>query len=98
VTKKVRYENRKIPSYEYVAVRIETVTCDKCGRNLDHDSNDESKFPNQLRITVNEDECVNDRVRIDLCTECLKPIWAKICEAIGADPEAGELRIGEDDD
>lgn len=98
VSKEIKYEQRKVPRSEYVSVRIETITCDKCGKDLDRESDDEDKFPNQLRITLNEDECVNDRVRLDLCTDCLRPIWEKICQAIGADPETGELRIGQDDD
>jgi hypothetical protein len=98
VTKEIKYEQRKVPRSEYVSVRVETINCDKCGKDLDHDSGDEDRFPNQLRITLNEDECVNDRVRLDLCTECLRPIWEKICQTIGADPEAGELRIGEEGD
>jgi hypothetical protein len=94
VSKETRYETKKVDRH----VAIETIKCDKCGKDLDHDSGDEDKFPNELRITLNEEECVNDRVRMDLCTECLRPIWEKICQAIGADPEAGELRIGQDYD
>lgn len=92
MSKEIKYEKKMVER----RMAIETITCDKCGRDLDHESGDEDKFPNQLRITLNEDECVNDRVRLDLCTDCLRPIWEKICQAIGADPEAGELRIGQD--
>jgi len=77
-----------------VPVPTEYINCDKCGKQLDHE--DEDRFPNELQIYLNPDECVNDRVRMDLCTDCLNPIWDKICEAIGADPNA-ELRIGQDD-
>lgn len=75
-------------------VATETVTCDKCGKEIDPDGMDDD-FANVLEIYLNIDQCVNDRVRMDLCTPCLLPIWKKICEAIGADPE-GELRIGQD--
>jgi hypothetical protein len=70
--------------------------CDKCGKELDEDDYDDL-FPNVLEIYCNLEQCVSDRVRMDLCTKCLLPIWKQICEAIGADPEAGELRIGQDD-
>lgn len=77
-------------------MEVETVTCDKCGEELDLDDNTGDTYPNVLEIYLNAEQCVNDRVRMDLCSECLLPIWQKICEAIGADPEAGELRIGQD--
>ncbi len=73
---------------------VETVTCDKCNSEIDPEGDE--NFANLLEIYLNVDQCVNDRVRMDLCVECLEPIWKKICEAIGADPEAGELRIGQD--
>jgi hypothetical protein len=67
-----------------------TITCDKCGVGPLHED-----LANVLEIYCNQDQCVNDRVRMDLCPNCLMPIWAKICEAIGADPK-DELRIGQD--
>jgi hypothetical protein len=70
--------------------------CDKCEVILDPQT-EESNFANVLEIYCNLEQCVNDRVKMDLCTDCLKPIWEKICEAIGADPN-DELRIGQDDD
>ena len=77
-----------------VSVVTEIITCDKCGTELDPDGEDE--FANVLEIYLNADQCVNDRVRMDLCGACLLPMWQKICKAIGADPDAGELRIGQD--
>ena len=74
---------------------VTTITCDKCGRQLDEDDDGEL-FANVLEIYCNLNQCVNDRVYMDLCTGCLAPIWSKICEAIGADP-ATILRIGQDD-
>lgn len=78
-------------------VVVETITCDKCGTDLDEEDGDaaDNTFTNVLEIYLNQELCVHDRVRMDLCTSCLVPIWEKICEAIGADPEA-ELRIGQD--
>jgi hypothetical protein len=95
VTRRTTYTEKRVDRIEHV--RVDYIACDKCSKELDPDD-DYHLFPNELRITLNEEACVNDRVRMDLCVECLKPIWAKICEAIGADPEAGELRIGEEDD
>ena len=77
-------------------VLLETITCDKCGTELDEEDNTGDTYPNVLEIYLNAEQCVNDRVRMDLCYECLPPIWKKICEAIGADSDAGELRIGQD--
>lgn len=81
---------------EKVSVVTEKVTCDKCGTEIDPEGMDDD-FANYLEIYLNVDQCVNDRVGMDLCQSCLQPIWQKICEAIGADPEAGELRIGQDE-
>jgi hypothetical protein len=72
----------------------ELVHCDKCGTELSLDDH-ENLFVNVLEIYLNLEQCVNDRVRMDLCIDCLRPIWEKICEAIGADPN-DELRIGQD--
>lgn len=88
-----RYEERVVTVVRDIAT--ETVTCDKCSREIDPDGMDDD-FANVLEIYLNVEQCVNDRVRMDLCTTCLLPIWQKICEAIGANPE-GELRIGQDD-
>jgi hypothetical protein len=80
-------------------VESEEIRCDKCGRIIDPDdppNDDEDLYAQVLEIYLNIDQCVNDRVKMDLCRACLTPIWAKICEAIGADPE-DELRIGQDD-
>jgi hypothetical protein len=82
------------PTYEVHETLL--IHCDKCGRRLDEEADDDM-LANVLEIYCNLDQCVNDRVRLDLCTECLKPIWSKICEAIGADPN-DELRIGQDED
>jgi hypothetical protein len=82
------------PIYEVHETLI--INCDKCGRRLDEEADDDM-LANVLEIYCNLDQCVSDRVRLDLCTECLKPIWSKICEAIGADPN-DELRIGQDED
>lgn len=71
------------------------LTCDKCGTDLG-DEDYGSEIANVLEIYCNLDYCVNDRVRMDLCNDCLGPIWGKICNAIGADP-ADNLNIGQDD-
>lgn len=68
-------------------VVVETVTCDKCGIGLDDGDVVGNKYPNILEIYLNAEQCVNDGVRMDLCADCLQPVWQKICEAIGADPE-----------
>lgn len=72
--------------------------CDKCGRVIDDDDPpDDDSWLQVLEIYLNIDQCVNDRVKMDLCRKCLKPIWKKICAAIGADP-GDELRIGQEDE
>jgi hypothetical protein len=71
---------------EPVRTQIQTITCDKCGRSLNHDG-DENEFPNELIILLNQEECVSQRFRKDLCTECLEPIWQAICIALGVDPD-----------
>jgi hypothetical protein len=60
--------------------------CDICGKDLDSDGIDDM-FPNELMILLNIEECVSQKFRRDLCVDCLEPIWAKICEAISADPD-----------
>lgn len=77
----------------------EIIRCDICNRIIDAEEppdDDEDLYAQVLEIYLNVDQCVNDRVKMDLCRACLEPIWAKICEAIGADPK-DELRIGQDE-
>ena len=70
-----------------VKVRVQTIACDKCGKVLNQESGIEDEFPNELLILLNENECVSQRFRKDLCTECLEPIWQAICAALGVDPD-----------
>ena len=74
---------------EYVPIQEKkrkiTYKCDKCGKILDHDGHEED-FPNELIILLNQEECVSQKFRKDLCTECLVPIWQAICEVLGVDP------------
>jgi hypothetical protein len=60
--------------------------CDFCGTELDHDGMDDM-FPNELIVLLNQDECVSNRFRRDLCNSCLDKIWNKICKLIRADPD-----------
>jgi hypothetical protein len=87
------------PGPKTITTYGERITCDKCGRVIDPEfppDDDEDLYAQVLEIYLNLDQCVNDRVKMDLCRACLTPIWAQICAAIGADPE-DELRIGQDD-
>lgn len=72
------------------------IFCDNCSKEISEEPEDENSYAQRLEIYLNLDQCFSDRVAMDLCVTCLKPIWVKICEAIGADPEA-ELRIGQED-
>lgn len=83
------------PKVEIVQEKIIKYKCDKCGVELSRDFDADSDFANDLQIYLNPEECVHSRVQLDLCSDCLEPVWQAICAAIGADPDA-ELRIGED--
>lgn len=75
------------------------IKCDICNRVIDAEEppdGDDDLYAQVLEIYLNSDLCVTSRVKMDLCRACLEPIWAKICGAIGANPE-DELRIGQDD-
>lgn len=91
MAREIRYENQ----LEHVRKAVIRYTCDSCGRvlcpmqGLDGDRN-------VLTVMLNPDECVNFRHFRDLCNECLGPIWAKICEALGTGED--ELRSGGDGD
>lgn len=95
----VRIETPKeetVPAYTHTRITLE-YKCDKCGKELDynHESTNEDEYSNELMVFLNADECVNSRIRFDLCTSCLLPIWDKICLALGIDPD-DEHRIPED--
>lgn len=96
MAKEITRKTEVIPESVQVVLE-EKITCDKCGRQIYEDppEDDEDAWSQTLEIYANADQCVSDRVRMDLCVPCIKPIWVKICEAIGADPEE-ELRIGQD--
>lgn len=73
---------------------IETVHCDKCEKLISPEGDDyhavseaDPWYANELIIYLNPDECASQRFRRDYCTDCLKPIWDKLCELIGADPD-----------
>lgn len=92
-----RAVQREVETKE-VIIYNETYTCDRCGRAIDPNDppdDDEDLYAQVLEIYVNLDQCVNDRVKLDLCRAWFDPIWKKICAAIGADPHE-ELRIGQD--
>ena len=86
-------ETKLVAEERRFIAKIETRKCDVCQIELS-DENDEWN-QNELLIFLNPDECVNSRVRLDLCSDCLDPIWTKICLAINANPD-DELRIGQD--
>ena len=65
----------------------ETFTCDRCGSVIYEDfPPDESLFRQTLRVYLNDEQCVHSEVGLDLCVDCVTPIWEKICEALGIDP------------
>lgn len=80
-----RIENRKLVHTTTYQSDI-IYRCDKCNKVLDPDSIEDNQ-PNELIVLLNAEECVNQRFRKDLCTECLEPIWQAICEALGVDPD-----------
>jgi len=79
-----RFESIEEPTIK--VIRIVHITCDKCGRALDRDG-DEEQFPNELVLVLNEYECVSQKFLKDLCTECLTPIWLDLCQILGVDPD-----------
>jgi hypothetical protein len=68
-------------------VREIKVSCDKCGRPVDQDPEDEDLYHQELLIYLNPELCVRSSFRRDYCRACLLPIWNLICGAIGADPD-----------
>jgi hypothetical protein len=72
------------------------IKCDKCDKVINYVT-EEPNYRNELLVYLNPDECVHQQFRRDYCTKCLIPIWNKICEAIGADPN-DDSRFDDDED
>jgi hypothetical protein len=61
-----------------------TFTCDKCGvETFEH----KEPYNCEVKVGMNEDDCVSSLFRRDYCPECLGPKWAALCAILGADPE-----------
>lgn len=90
MARETHYETKTI-EHEFPKTKY---NCDKCGREISPEDMDDD-FCNTLEIYLNPEECVSSRVQMDLCSDCLEPVWQAICAAIGANPE-DELRIGQD--
>lgn len=75
------------------------IKCDKCGGVIHAEeppNDDEDLYAQELVILLNPNLCVNSRIKYDFCRPCLEPIWFRICDALGIDPD-DEHRIGDDD-
>lgn len=73
-----------------------TYACDGCGGEISPGDMDDT-FANELVISLNQDQYVSTTFRRDYCSACLEQRWQRICEAIGADPDAvGFDRTDED--
>ena len=79
-----------------VQVRSTAYACDGCGGEISPEDMDDT-FANELVIALNEDQCVSTRFRRDYCTACLEPLWQRICEVIGADPDAAGFDRADED-
>lgn len=98
MSRETQSKNEIVPAMAITTYSI-TIKCDVCGRVIDPEEppdDNEDLYAQELIILLNPNLCVNSRVQKDLCRLCLEPIWAKICEAIGEDPE-NELRVGQDE-
>ena len=61
-------------------------TCSRCGKEI-NPGWDEPRFANELIILLNDEQCVAQRFRKDLCTACLEPLWQDLCQVLGVDPD-----------
>jgi hypothetical protein len=98
MARSVKVEEELVPA-KVTTKYSEEITCDKCGRVIDAEEppeGNEDLYAQVLEIYLNADLCVNSRIKYDFCRTCLDPIWKKICEAIGVDPD-DEHRVGQDD-
>lgn len=88
----------KIYKVEDRTLQIEEVIidCEKCDKEISPEDN-EPRYANELIILLNQEQCVNQGFRIDLCTECLIPVWEAICNLINRNPDDISKSDFEDD-
>lgn len=80
MSKVYRKETKKVE--RIVEEQVADTTCDFCKKRIRREDDE-----NELFIYLNPGECVHQQFRKDYHTKCLLPIWDKICELIGVDPE-----------
>jgi hypothetical protein len=66
------------PRYETVEDR----RCDVCGIPISTDEPD-GDYAHELKVALDEEECVSLLRRRDLCPPCLAPIWKAINALLG---------------
>lgn len=93
----MREVHRRIELKE-VPVLDEIFTCDfpGCEKVLDPSGYDGTEL-NTLYLILNPGDCVSFDRRRHYCTPHLMPVWEKICDLIGADPDAEGSDYGDED-
>lgn len=87
----------EIPAPKPRLVEQHMYTCDGCAAPVTRDDQG-GGYAHELEIYLDDGQCVSFRRRRDYCPACLNPIWKKIHELIGGDPELDGDDVGEDDD